>query len=58
MVCRTGTPEIARSFLAIARSFLAIAASPAGRQVAAGAGYAPLPEDLRAEVAATIAGLR
>ncbi|GLX99925.1 hypothetical protein Acsp01_03050 [Actinoplanes sp. NBRC 101535] len=58
VVCRTGTPEIARSFLAIARSFLAIAASPAGRQVAAGAGYAPLPEDLRAEVAATIAGLR
>ena len=47
IVCRQGSP-------ALVKSFLAYAASEAGQQAVAGLGYAPLPERLRAEVAAAV----
>ncbi|MET0493360.1 MAG: phosphate ABC transporter substrate-binding protein PstS [Actinoplanes sp.] len=50
IVCRTGTPGLVRSFLAYT-------SSPAGQAAATRLGYAPLPEKLRAEVAAAVAGL-
>jgi phosphate transport system substrate-binding protein len=50
VVCRSGAPELVRSFLAYT-------AGPAGQAAAARLGYAPLPEDLRRRVAAAVAGL-
>lgn len=50
VICGSGAPELARSFLAYA-------VSPAGQAEAARAGYAPLPEGLRRKAAATVAGL-
>jgi phosphate transport system substrate-binding protein len=50
VVCKTGTPPLAKSFLAYA-------ASPAGQASATRLGYAPLPEALRVKVAAAVAAL-
>jgi phosphate transport system substrate-binding protein len=50
VVCRTGAP-------ALAKSFLAYTASPVGQAAATRVGYAPLPEELRARVAAAVARL-
>jgi phosphate transport system substrate-binding protein len=50
VVCRTGTPSLAKSFLAYA-------SSQQGQAAAARLGYAPLPGDLRAKVAGTVARL-
>jgi phosphate transport system substrate-binding protein len=50
IVCRTGTPGLVRSFLTYT-------SSPAGQAAATRLGYAPLPEKLRAEVAAAVTGL-
>jgi phosphate transport system substrate-binding protein len=43
---------------AAARGFLTYAASPAGQAAAGAAGYAPLPDALREQVYAAVAGLR
>lgn len=51
VVCRTATTEAARSFLTYA-------ASRAGQTAAEQAGYAPLPDALREQVAQSIAALR
>ncbi|MDI6101025.1 phosphate ABC transporter substrate-binding protein PstS [Actinoplanes sp. NEAU-A12] len=51
LVCRTAVPETARSFLAYA-------AGVAGQEAAERAGYAPLPDTLRDQVARSIATLR
>ncbi|WP_436529711.1 phosphate ABC transporter substrate-binding protein PstS [Actinoplanes sp. HUAS TT8] len=51
VVCRSGAS-------AVARGFLAYAASPQGQAAAGAAGYAPLPETLREQVYAAVAGLR
>jgi hypothetical protein len=50
VVCRTGAPPLVKSFLTYA-------SSPAGQAVATTLGYAPLPESLRAKVAAAVAAL-
>jgi phosphate transport system substrate-binding protein len=50
VVCQTGTP-------ALVKSFLAYTSSAAGQAEAATIGYTPLPEAIRAEVAAAIADL-
>lgn len=50
VVCRTGTA-------APAKSFLAYASSPAGQQAASRLGSVPLPEGLRAQVAAAVGRL-
>jgi len=50
VVCKTGTP-------ALVKSFLAYASSPLGQAAATRLGYAPLPEALRAKVAATVTTL-
>ncbi|MFI7547799.1 phosphate ABC transporter substrate-binding protein PstS [Actinoplanes sp. NPDC049599] len=50
VVCRAGTPPLLRAFLAYT-------AGPRGQAAAARLGYAPLPEQLRARVAAAVGGL-
>ncbi len=50
IVCRAGTPDLAKSFLTYA-------AGPTGQATATAAGYAPLPENLRAQVVRSIAAL-
>jgi len=50
VVCRTGTP-------ALAKRFLGYASSRDGQAAAGRLGYAPLPEGLRARVAAAVASL-
>ena len=50
VVCKTGAP-------AVVKSFLTYAASPAGQAAATRLGYAPLPDSLRAKVAAAVAAL-
>ncbi|BCJ40627.1 phosphate-binding protein PstS [Actinoplanes ianthinogenes] len=51
VICKRGAS-------AVARGFLSYAASPAGQAAASGAGYAPLPDTLREQVSAAVAGLR
>ncbi|GAA4587286.1 phosphate transport system substrate-binding protein [Actinoplanes octamycinicus] len=51
VVCQRGAS-------AVARGFLGYAASPAGQAAASAAGYAPLPDTLREQVAAAVAQLR
>jgi phosphate transport system substrate-binding protein len=50
IACRVGTSELAKSFLAYA-------ASSAGQATATRSGYAALPEELRADVARSVASL-
>lgn len=50
IVCRRGAPGLMKTFFAYA-------AGAAGQRAAADAGYAPLPENLRAKVAATVDSL-
>ncbi|GAB2603006.1 phosphate-binding protein PstS [Paractinoplanes abujensis] len=50
IVCRTGTPDLVKSFLSYA-------SSAAGQDTAAATGYAPLPDELRERVAQTVAAL-
>jgi phosphate transport system substrate-binding protein len=50
VVCRTGTPVLAKSFLQYA-------SSPSGQAAATRLGYAALPEELRAKVADAVAKL-
>ncbi|MBM2622696.1 phosphate ABC transporter substrate-binding protein PstS [Actinoplanes sp. LDG1-06] len=50
ILCKTGTPELVKSFLAYA-------SSAAGQNTAAASGYAPLPEELRTKVAEAVAAL-
>lgn len=54
VVCRQGT---APGSLALLKGFLTYAGSPAGQEAVTRLGYAPLPEELRIRVAATVAGL-
>ncbi|MBU2669211.1 phosphate ABC transporter substrate-binding protein PstS [Actinoplanes bogorensis] len=50
IVCQAGASDLVKSFLSYA-------SSPAGQTTAAQAGYAPLPDDLRERVAATVSRL-
>ncbi|MBL7261756.1 phosphate ABC transporter substrate-binding protein PstS [Paractinoplanes lichenicola] len=50
IVCKTGTPDLVKSFLTYA-------SSTAGQNTAAATGYSPLPEELRAKVAEAVGGL-